>query len=145
MVDRQRRAIAALHAGWRGTVQRIAEIGVHRMHSEFGSRPEDLSAAIGPCIGSCCYEVGQEVRHAFSGRFAYAETLFTAVEKGNSGPSLHLDLVEANRRQLLTAGLDRASIHVVEGCTACRPDRFFSYRKSGGSTGRLMSVIGLLC
>jgi polyphenol oxidase len=163
LADRRRRIVAAFHAGWRGTVSRIVESGVGRMRLEFGSRPEDLIAAIGPGIGACCYEVGEEVFSAFESQFAYARELFFDVEDadrlrtrypmlflnqrppghGPAGGRLHLDLAEANRRQLLTAGLKAESIQLLGGCTVCRQDLFFSHRASGGRTGRMMSVIGV--
>src|SRR5579863_4257585 len=80
VADRKRRAVGAFHAGWRGTVQRIVEAGVGRMRLEFGSRPEDLVAAVGPGIGQCCYAVGEEVLSQFESQFAYAEELFIGVE-----------------------------------------------------------------
>jgi polyphenol oxidase len=163
VADRKRKAVAAFHAGWRGTLKRIVEHGVGRMRLEFGSRPEDLIAAIGPGIGSCCYAVGEEVRHEFVSQFSYADTLFhevydpdpirekypllflTARAPGHSnlGPSLHLDLIEANRRQLLDAGLAEKSIFLTGECTNCLPDRYFSYRASQGFTGRMLSVVGV--
>ena len=123
----------------------------------------DLAAAIGPGIGQCCYAVGEEVRSEFLSQFAYAEELFrdvydsdpirekypllflTARAPGHSniGPSLHLDLVEANRRQLLDAGLTAEAISVLGDCTNCRTDRYFSHRASHGFTGRMLSVIGI--
>jgi YfiH family protein len=163
VADRKGRAVAAFHAGWRGTVKRIVESGVGRMRLEFGSRPENLVAAIGPGIGACCYAVGEEVLSAFESQFAYARELFhdvydsdavrakypmlflTQRAPGHSpiGPSPHLDLVEANRRQLLDAGIKPRAIKVVGGCTSCQPELFFSHRASRGHTGRMMSVIGI--
>ncbi len=163
VADRRRRAVAIFHAGWRGTVARIVEGGVGRMRLEFGSQPEDLIAVIGPGIGSCCYAVGDEVRQEFESQFDYASTLFrevydsdpvkekypllfmTARAPGHSdlGPRLHLDLAEANRRQLLAAGLPTKAIYRMDECTACQPERFFSHRGEHGFTGRMMSVIGI--
>jgi len=163
VADRKRRAVAAFHAGWRGTVKRIVETGVGRMRLEFGSRPEDLIAAIGPGVGACCYAVGEEVLSEFESQFSYGRELFCEVydsdpirkrypmlfltqrAPGHSpiGPSMHLNLVEANRRQLLAAGLKARAISVVGGCTNCRPDLFFSHRASRGHAGRMLSVIGV--
>jgi len=163
VADRKRRVVAAFHAGWRGTVKRIVETGVGRMRLEFGCRPEDMVAAIGPGIGACCYSVGEEVLSSFESQFIYARELFHEVESadvvrnkypmlfltqrapGHSpmGPSLHLDLVEANRRQLMDAGLKPGSIQSVGGCTNCQTDMFFSHRASQGHAGRMMSVIGM--
>jgi hypothetical protein len=149
VADRRHRAVAGFHAGWRGTVKQIVEEGVARMRSEFGSRPEDLVAAIGPGIGACCYEVGTEVEDEFVAQFTYAAELFLKVDSARTerspglGAGLHLDLVEANRHQLLGAGLAPDTIMVVQQCTSCNPDRFFSYRAERGTTGRMLSVIGI--
>ena len=163
VADRKLRAVAAFHAGWRGTVQRIVESGIGRMRLQFGSRPEDLIAAIGPGIGPCCYAVGEDALSEFESQFAYARELFREVydadpvrtkypmlfmtqrAPGHSpiGPSLHLNLIEANRRQLLAAGLKPRAIHLVGGCTSCQRELFFSHRGSQGHAGRMMSVIGI--
>lgn len=164
VADVRQRIVAAFHAGWRGTLARIVERGVGRMRAEFGSRPGDLSAAIGPGIGRCCYSVGEEVLAEFQSQFAYADELFEEVfdldpikEKypmlfltarapghSNLGPSLHLDLPEANRRQLLHAGLSPENIHMLGLCTACDTKRFFSHRAEQGFTGRMLSAIGVV-
>ncbi len=163
VADRKRRVVGAFHAGWRGTVKRIVETGVGRMRLDFGSRPEDLVAAIGPGVGACCYAVGEEVLSEFESQFQYARELFREIYSadvvrkkypmlfltqrapGHSsvGPEMHLDLVEANRRQLLAAGLKPRSIHVAGGCTSCQTDLFFSHRASRGHAGRMMAVIGV--
>ena len=163
VADRRRRVVAAFHAGWRGTVKRIVESGIGRMRVEFGSRPEDLVAAIGPGVGQCCYAVGEEVWTEFECQFSYGPELFREVydadpvrtrypmlfltqrAPGHSpiGPALHLDLVEANRRQLLAAGLKPRSISRTGGCTSCQTEMFFSHRASQGHAGRMMSVIGI--
>ena len=163
VADRKRHVVAAFHAGWRGTVKRIVESGIGRMRLEYGSRPEDLTAAIGPGASVCCYEVGDEVLSSFESQFAYASELFREVydadpvrtkypmlflsqrAPGHSpiGPSVHVDLIEANRRQLLDAGLKPQSIHTTGGCTNCHRELFFSHRASQGHAGRMMSVIGI--
>jgi YfiH family protein len=163
VADRRRCVVGAFHAGWRGTVQRIVECGVGRMRLEFGSRPEDLIAAIGPGIGGCCYAVGEDVQAAFESQFVYAHELFTEVydpdpvklkypmlflnqrAPGHAAPmmSVHLDLVEANRRQLIVAGLKPDAIVWVGGCTSCHTGHFFSHRAEHGRTGRMMAVIGI--
>ena len=164
VADRKRRVVAAFHAGWRGTVKRIVEIGVGRMRLEYGSRPQDLVAAIGPGVGPCCYAVGEEVQSEFDSQFSYSRELFhevysadavhnkypmlflTQCAPGHSpiGPSLHLDLTEANRRQLLNAGLSARAIYLTGGCTNCETDLFFSHRASRGYAGRMMAVIGIM-
>ena len=130
LVDRKRHAVGVFHAGWRGTVRRIVEKGVGEMIRHFRSNPRDLIAAIGPGIHGCCYEVGEEVREQFESQFAYAASLFREVEEFNEvrekypmlfltarapGHSIlpkkiFLDLVEANRQQLLAAGVPAKNI-----------------------------------
>lgn len=163
VADMRLRVVAAFHAGWRGTLARIVENGIGRMRAELGSRMRDLTAAIGPAIGQCCYAVGEDLRFEFESQFAYADSLFREVydsdpirEKypmlfltarapghSNIGPGLHLDLAEANRRQLLDAGVAEKAIHLLDVCTACHPKQFFSHRAQQGFTGRMMSVIGV--
>jgi hypothetical protein len=163
VADRRRKAVAAFHAGWRGTVRRIVENGIGRMRLEFGSQPEDLVAAIGPGVGPCCYVVGEEVRSEFESQFSYGSDLFREVASSDpvrtrypmmfmtqrapghssAGSGLHLDLIEANRRQLLAAGLQPGAIQFVGACTNCHPELFFSHRGSRGRCGRMMSVIGI--
>lgn len=163
LADVKRRAVGAIHAGWRGTVARVVEKAIGEMRRQYGSAPHDLSAAVGPCIRRCCYQVGSEVRAAFESQFSYAGELFEEVFDSNAihvrypllflnqrapghgelGPEMHLDLVEANKRQLLAAGLREEHISVIEGCTACDTARFFSHRAEFGKTGRMMAVIGI--
>ena len=163
LADVKLRAVGVFHAGWRGTVMRIVEKGVGEMHRCFASRPHDLWAAIGPGIQGCCYEVGEEVRTKFESQFAYAAKLFQEVKESDPvrekypllfltarapGHShlpkrLFLDLVEANRQQLLAAGVAAHNIEVSRLCTSCRPDLLFSYRAEKGRTGRMMSVVGI--
>jgi YfiH family protein len=143
VVDVVKRAVAAFHAGWRGTVAGIVEQGVAGMLEQYGSRVEDLVAAVGPSIGACCYAVGEEVRAGFRERFGYADELFTRV-----GSALHVDLWEANRRQLMGAGLDAGQITVVGGCTACAvfdgERKYFSHRADKGFAGRMLSAVGVV-
>ncbi|HSY99753.1 MAG TPA: peptidoglycan editing factor PgeF [Terriglobales bacterium] len=160
LVDPKKRAIAAIHAGWRGTLARIAAKTIGKMQMHFGTNPRDLLAAIGPSIGPCCYEVGTEVATQFLSQFPDAPTYFDEFRTGdepnpiqwlNMMPPGHqpppkgvlLDLRKANRSQLLAAGLRLQNIHTIDLCTACRPDLLFSYRKQGPQSGRLMSVIAL--
>ena len=160
LVDPKKHAVAAVHAGWRGTLQRIVVKAIGRMQMQFGTKPGDLLAAIGPAIGGCCYEVGTEVAIQFQSQFAEAHEWFDEFRTGdepnpvqwlNMMPPGHqpppknvlLDLRKANRAQLVEAGLRAQNIFVSELCTACRRDLFFSYRKEGASTGRLMSVVGI--
>jgi YfiH family protein len=163
LVDTKKKAVGAFHAGWRGTVKRIVEKGVGIMRLEFGSRPEDIHAAIGPGIQKCSFEVGEEVEDAFHTQFDYAAELFHDVQEsdavrerypmlfmnqrapGHGDPclKLHLDLREANRRQLLAAGVPEANITALTGCTVCQSRKFFSHRAERGKTGRQMALIGI--
>jgi polyphenol oxidase len=163
LVDRKRRAVGVFHAGWRGTVKRIVEKGVGEMRKHFKSDPRDLVAAIGPGVHGCCYEVGEEVRTKFEAQFAYAGSLFRQVKESDPvrekypllfltarapGHSelpvkLFLDLVEANRRQLLDAGVMAKNIDVVGPCTACHTELLFSFRTEKGITGRMMAAAGI--
>ena len=126
LVDERSRAVAAVHAGWRGTVARIAEAAVAAMRDRFGSAPADLHAAIGPGIGKCCYEVGPEVAARFG-------------ERGRA----HIDLAEANRRQLIEAGVTARRIYASNLCTMCRPGEFHSFRRDREAAGRLYSFAGI--
>jgi len=148
IVDPVRRAVGAFHAGWRGTVARIVEKGVETMRREYGSRAGDLKAAIGPSIGPCCYTVGDEVWKRFTEGFPYGAELFHKMDVEGGAPALRVDLWEANRRQLLEAGLPEESITVLGECTACTLDasgepKYFSHRAQAGRTGRMLNVIGI--
>src|SRR6266705_4207011 len=160
LVDPKKRAVAAVHAGRRGTLARILEKAIGKMQMQFGSKPADFLAAVGPSIGGCCYEVGTEVATQFQSQFAEAPQWFDEFRTGdepnpiqwlNMRPPGHqpppknvlLDLRKANRCQLLGAGLRAPNIFVSDLCTACRRDLLFSYRKAGAQSGRLMSVIGM--
>lgn len=148
VVDGQKKVVAAFHAGWRGTVAGIVEQGVAKMVREYGSRVEDLEAAVGPGIGTCCYSVGHEVHKEFGARFRYAEELFR-VGGEEELDKRYLDLWEANRRQLLDAGLGEEQIHMVGECTACSQDasgamKYFSHRGEKGVAGRMLSVVGVV-
>ena len=136
--------VAAFHAGWRGTVARMVERGIAAMRAEYGSRPEDLLAAVGPSIGACCYAVGEEVRHEFETEFAHGGELL-----GMVNGEIRLDLWEANRRQVLEAGVGSENITVLGQCSGCALDgagqrQYFSHRVDKGVTGRMMSVVGVV-
>jgi YfiH family protein len=163
VVDTKRRAVGAFHAGWRGTVARIVEKGIGEMPKFYGSNPRDIQAAIGPGVHGCCYTVGEELVHAFESQFAYAKELFheeydfeslhnkypmlflnqRAPGHGEPATKIQLDLVEANRRQLLDAGVVEKNIFAFEDCTSCDTKRFFSHRAEFGKTGRMLAAIGI--
>jgi polyphenol oxidase len=164
LADTRQRAVAAIHSGWRGTAQRIAEKTLGRMQMEFGTRPQDVIAALGPGIGGCCYEVGHEVVKEFTAKFPTAREWFTgqfdSLENGENDPNwlpwltmrppghappaprAHLDLIAANRAVLAGAGVAAKNIFSSGFCTACRSDLFFSYRRER-TTGRLMAAMGI--
>ncbi|MBZ5694487.1 MAG: peptidoglycan editing factor PgeF [Acidobacteriia bacterium] len=164
LADTKRRAVAAIHAGWRGTLRRITAKTLGRMQMEFGTRPEDMIAALGPGIGRCCYEVGSDVARDFHAQFPNArewfEGPFDALASGENDPNwlpwltmmppghqppplrAHLDLIAANRAILAEAGVPPRRISSSGFCTACRRDLFFSYRRER-TTGRLMAAIGI--
>jgi polyphenol oxidase len=163
LVDTRRHVVGVFHAGWRGTVSRIVEKGVGEMHRCFATNPRDIKAAIGPGIGGCCYEVGEEVRIKFESQFEYGASLFretkdsdpvrekypllflTARAPGHSElpKKIFLNLVEANRQQLLAAGVPKRGIEASPLCTKCHPELLFSYRAEKGKTGRMMGVVGI--
>ncbi|HSQ77578.1 MAG TPA: peptidoglycan editing factor PgeF [Nitrospirota bacterium] len=136
LFDPAKSAVAAVHAGWRSTVKKIVQKAINRMSEEFGSEPSRMIAAIGPAIGPECYEVDEpvigSVREAFS--------FWKEVTAPRAGDRWSLDLVKANRMELMQIGLLDKNIHSLGMCTSCRKDVFYSYRAEG-STGRMLSVI----
>lgn len=160
MADPRSGAVAAVHAGWRGTAANIAGAAVRRLQRQYGTRPEDLVAAIGPCIGACCYQVGPEVRDAFtSPAFTSATSatsaapLIAPLVSGTLDPDawfspdpnrddrLRFDGWAANRDQLIAAGLNPANVYLARLCTMTHLSHFYSYRAEGKGTGRLLGVI----
>jgi YfiH family protein len=129
-------AVAAIHAGWRGTAARIAETTILRLREKFGIDPKDLTASIGPHIGVCCYEVGNDVVGTISNPAVF--------ESKPEWSKPHLNLAAANRQQLLDAGLLDQSIEISTLCTSCRADLFHSYRRDGTKMGHMLSVIGIV-
>src|ERR1700730_8387951 len=164
LAETRQRVVAAIHAGWRGTLARIAVKTLGRMRMEFGTRPRDIVAALGRAIGRCCYEVGPEVAQAFAAQFPPAADWFdgpfeqlahgeeplwlpwlTMMPPGHvpPPPRVQLDLRAANHWQLADVGVLESKIAVSDLCTACRTDLLFSYRREGAKTGRIMAVIGV--
>lgn len=132
LLDTERRAVGAVHAGWRGTAARIVARAVERLSAEFGSEPQNIYAALGPCIRACCYEVGEAVAAQFESA--------GVVDRGPNGKH-RVDLAEANRRQLESAGLLSAHIFDAGLCTACLGEQFFSYRREPENPGRMLAAI----
>jgi hypothetical protein len=133
--------VAGIHAGWRGTLARITERTFSAMQKKFGSNPADCLVATGPAIGSCCFEVGADVREPFQAEFSYGRQLFS---KHQPNGKAHLDLRVANCAQLLAVGIKQENIFIFTHCTRCQKEYYFSYRgeMAHGPVGRLLSVVG---
>jgi YfiH family protein len=150
MADRSRGVVAAVHAGWRGTAARAAVAGLNALGREFGTRPSDVVAAIGPSIGPCCYEVGSDVVDAFAAAgharylidrwFATKPAPGSRFQRATQG-SLRLDVAASNRDQLMLAGVPEDQIHVSGLCTAMHLDVLTSYRAEKEQAGRIAAVI----
>jgi len=164
LADPKRRVVAAVHAGWRGTVARIVMKTLGRMQMLYGTRPSDVRAALGPGVGRCCYPVGLEVVQKFHAQFATARDWFdgpfdqlTSDDTPNPlqwlnrmppghqppPPTANLDLIAANRWQLCEAGVPPRHISDSGLCTTCNVRTLFSYRAEGGHTGRLLGAIAI--
>jgi YfiH family protein len=139
LYDPHRRWVALAHAGWRGTALNVAGTTVAALAARAGSDPADLWAGIGPAIGACCYEVGDEVISAVEA----AVPRSTGLTRPGRGERRHLDLALANRQQLLAAGLRAERIVGAGRCTACERDTFFSHRAQGMPAGRFAVVAGV--
>jgi YfiH family protein len=134
LADPRTGAVAAIHAGWKGTAAGAVGEAVRALASRFGTRPGDLVSAVGPSIGPCCYEVGHELVRQFSGH-EDADRWFLP------GTKPRLDLWQATRDQLVRVGVPRERIHVCELCTFDHPALFHSYRRDGTAAGRLVAAI----
>lgn len=147
LASRDGRVVAAVHAGWRGTAAGAAAVAVASLERDYGVRPGDLVAAIGPCIGACCYEVGPELVDAFAsaGHARYLVERWFATPPPPRGsrerPPLRLDVALANRDQLLLAGMSEVDVHVSGLCTAMHLDVLTSYRAEREQAGRLVAAI----
>ncbi len=140
ILDPVGKAIGLVHAGWRGTLSRMSERAVAMMRETYGSRPEDLIVALGPSIGPCCYQVGEEVVSAFREQFPDRSSF---ISPNPAGKKWTLDLWEANRIQLVRVGVKDDNIINSRMCTCCRNDLFFSHRRDGRPAGRMMSLMML--
>jgi len=140
LVDEKNRAVASVHCGWRGTQKRILEKAVQAMGRDFGSEANGLLAALGPCIGPACYEVGPEVRDGF-GRAGFPPAVF-AESHVRPGKSL-LDLPRANMWLLEGLGVKKADIWIADACTHCDPG-LLSYRRHKGEPRRMYNFIGIV-
>lgn len=140
LYDPVRRAVGAVHAGWRGTVAGICAGAVSAMEKTYGCRPAEIIAAVGPSIGPCCYEVDDAVADPLKAYYGAAAASCLQPVAGQAGKYM-LDLWEANRQDLLRAGVHSA--HIAGQCTACQVDRLFSHRAEAGTAGRGAAVIAL--
>jgi len=136
-VDRHARAVAAVHAGWKGAAAGIGANAVARFAAE-GVASHELVVAMGPAILGCCYEVGEDVVAALGAACGARSRYVTRTDSGR----LSVDLHAAVRSQLVAAGVPLESIHAAPWCTRCRPDLFFSFRGEGPAAGRLMAAVG---
>lgn len=135
LLDATKRCVAAVHAGWRGTAARVVERTLARLHGEFGTNMKDVYAAIGPSIRGCCYEVGREVTEHFE----------TGTWRTNAqGDRRFLNLDEANRREMLAAGVPEGRIFDCGLCTTCQCAQFFSYRREPQNPERMVASISRL-
>lgn len=154
--DSAREVIGIAHGGWRGTARGMAVATVEAMAEQFGSEPQHIYAGIGPGIGACCYEVSETVRQLFQGELSFddkptperyqnivRESAVFSTQVLPDKTSLRLDLQETNRNQLLMAGVPPEQIEVMDICTSCNTDRFFSHRAENGKTGRFPVIIAL--
>lgn len=138
LLDTENKAIAAIHAGWRGTVQEIVPCTIDAMNKHYGTKAENIIAGIGPSIGKCCYNVGEEVKEKFS---ALPSSTIIFENRDNN---LYLDLWTANKKQLIHAGVPAKNIEIAETCTQCNHEMFFSSRHGRGNTGRFTAGIMLM-
>lgn len=147
ILDPIRRVSAAIHAGWRGTVERITRKVIIELETAFGSRPSDLIAALGPSVGTCCYEVDEKVITPFRESMPDAERfiesyLITDPISGMDRISRRLDLRRANRHELIDSGVNQENIKDLNLCTKCHNTMFYSYRRDGANPGRLIALAG---
>ena len=138
LFDPVRRALAVIHAGWKGTLAGITAGTLAEMSSSCGSQPGDIIAGIGPSIGPCCFCVGRETADLFYRRVPWSDSVISE----RSGMA-HIDLREANRLQLVSGGCRSGNIDMCDICTSCRSDIFFSHRREQGKTGRFVLLAGL--
>ena len=135
LYDEEKKVVAVIHAGWKGTKAKIAAKAVLKMKEVYGCNPENIIAGIAPSIGACCYEVGEDVAEHF---FGISDGVTKKEDK------YMLDLAYINKYQLVRCGLKEENMEMSDICTACEVDKYFSYRKEQGCSGRFMSMIGMV-
>lgn len=132
-------SVAAVHAGWRGTAHNIVSNAVYEMKKNFGTQPENIKAAIGPCISSCCYEVGEDV---FAGISSMGDNFLKYLES-SGGKKWMADLKGANREALINSGLRPSNIDVCTQCTFCLSNKYWSHRATNGQRGSQAAIISV--
>lgn len=137
-VDKIKKVAGVAHAGWRGTFAGIAVKVIEKMIEDYNSNPHDILAGIGPGIGRCCFEVGDEVASLFFKKYGGWKDLAVNISNTNKWK---VDLIRLNKRLLMNCGLEENNISIANLCTACREDLFFSYRRDGKKSGRMAAVI----
>jgi len=142
LCDPSKGVVGAVHAGWKGTLELIAQKTVMAIREEFGSSPEDIVVGIGPSIGPCCYEVGPEIVSRVKDALGNTQDVLKQTSSDGKG---QLDLWEANLKQLVRAGIPKKNIEMARMCTCHHHDRFYSYRYERGKTGRFGAGIVLRC
>ncbi len=143
LYDFRKRAIGLVHAGWRGTVDLISQKTVRLMQSYYDCRVQDIICALGPSIGPCCYEVGEEVLEKVKAHFPGEEKVIRSFSHSSVKKKFFFDLWQANKIQLLECGVPEKNIEIANLCTFCHSDIFFSSRKEHQSTGRFAAGIML--
>lgn len=136
--DTERDVIGLAHAGWKGTLNNISKAIIESMVKDFNSKVEDIIVGIGPSIGVCCYEVGQDLIKLFSEK--YSNNIHIFIEKDEK---IYLDLWKVNKINLIELGIKEENIYHSNICTSCRTDKLYSYRKEKGTKNRMIAAIGL--
>jgi len=139
LLDAQKGAIGLCHAGWRGIINEIVPLTIEAMSKNFGSSPRGMLGALGPSIGPCCFNVGREVAEKFENAFSGADGIVIEREE-----NLRVNLWEALKAQLMSSGLLEENIIISGLCTCCHSEKFYSYRRDGAKTGRMVSILQLI-
>ncbi len=147
IIDPIKRVTAAIHAGWRGTVQRITRKVILELETAFGCHPSDFIAALGPSVGTCCYEVDEKViepfRKSIPDAYRFIESyMITDPVSGLDRLSSRIDLRRTNRHELIESGVNPANVKDLGLCTQCHGTMFYSYRRDGANPGRLIALAG---
>ena len=140
LFDPNKKAIAAIHAGWRGTVNGIAKKAIQKMELNYGTHAKDIIAGIGPSIGQCCFQVDEPVVKEFRQKLPFAEDV---IMKDTVPERYKIDLWETNKRILMDCGVEQNNIELTKICTMCHTDLFYSHRVMGNDRGNMAGIIAL--